>query len=574
MKQQYAMNTQSAHPSPAKRGWKRGTQCLIALALIPCFPACEDFLETKPLDKMVEEDYWKTRADVQSVLLAGYKVMTSDEFMNFLMIGGEFRSDNVRQDNTRTPRNLRDILEMAIQTDNELLKWKTFYTLINYCNRILDRAPEIPGIDPDYSAGMLTVDLGEARALRAMAYFYLIRIFHDVPYIDFPYDDDNRPFLIPKTSGEEIAGKIIADLEQAENEVVVTHGWNPNRNSTIRMKTKGRFTKNAVRALLADVCLWKASGLPAGERAPYYQKCIRACEAIEPSVIPYDATFRSDEITGSELILVPNQGQGIVSRSAMSVSYNDVFYNENSYESIFELQFDEYTENNMLANYYGSVADGPHINASPLLGEGVFGQSEDARSHDAFAQTGAQSGIFRIFKYVAEHRFSNEYTDYSYRIEREVKSVNWIFYRLPDVYLMKAEALVELGGEDNLNAALALVNLVYERANPTAMPLVRNDYSTQAQMRDLVLQERRREFLFEGKRWFDLLRIARREGSSRNMVSKYIVPNAVLNSDVILTKLSVMDALYLPIHKDELLSNTALTQNPYYAEADSSKIGQ
>ena len=532
------------------------------------FPACADFMETKPLDKMVEEDYWKTRTDVQSVLLAGYKQMTSNDFMERIMIGGEFRSDNIRQDNTRTSQNLKDILGMAIQTDNDLLKWKTFYTLINYCNRVLDKAPSIPGIDPDYSSGMLSVDLGEARALRALAYFYLIRIYHDVPYIDFAYDDDDKPFLIPKTSGEIIVDNIIADLEQAEREVVVTHGWSNVRGSQIRIKTKGRFTKNAVRALLADVYLWKASGLPENERAPYYQKCIRACEDIEPSILIYGDRINSDELNGSELMLMPNNVGGVES-SAMSVSYQNVFYLENSDESIFELQFDAFSENTALAYHYGSVADGAHILASPLLDSEVFDQTEDSRRYDSFAETGAASGVFRIFKYVSERRYSNEYTDYSYLSESSVKAVNWIFYRLPDVFLMKAEALVELGGSDNLTAALVQINKVYERANPTALPLSGINYSTQGQMRDLVLLERQREFLFEGKRWFDLLRLARKEGKSRNMVTKYVVPNAILNSDVILTKLSVMDALYLPIHRDELLSNTELTQNPYYADADS-----
>jgi hypothetical protein len=201
----------------------------------------------------------------------------------------------------------------------------------------------------------------------------------------------------------------------------------------------------------------------------------------------------------------------------------------------------------------------------------AFNQTEDVRRYDAFAQTGAQSGIYRIFKYVGRPRSSNDYFDYSYKIELDAKSANWIFYRIPDVFLMKAEALVELGGDDNLSAALMLVNMVYERSNPTAVPLLKNDYSTQDQMRNLVLEERRREFLFEGKRWFDLLRVARKEGKSRNMVNKYLVPNAVLNSDVLLTKLSIMDALYLPIHREELLSNTELKQNPYYA-ADSLNV--
>lgn len=535
-------------------------------------PGCEDFLETKPLDKMVEEDYWKTRSDVQSVLLACYKEMTSDNFMTRIMVGGEFRSDNVRQENTRTSQELKDIMNMAIQTDNGLLKWKTFYTLINYCNRILDRAPEIVGTDPDYSPGMLTVDLGEARALRAMAYFYLVRIYHDVPYIDFPYDDDNRPFLIPKTSGEIIVDSIISDLEQAEREAVVTRGWG-NIRSQIRMDTKGRFTKNAVRALLADVYLWKASGLPEGERAEYYQKCIRACEAIEPSIYSAEDKINQDELNGSEVTLLMDQRSGS-SGMAMSINYFQTFYRENSDESIFELQFDEYTRNETVPHYYGRSGDAARINASPLLdSESAFNREEDARRHDSFTQTGAQSGIYRIFKYVGDLRGGNDYFNYTYKIELEAKSANWIFYRVPDVFLMKAEALVELGGDDNQGFALELVNKIYERSNPTAVPLLRDDYSTQDQMRNLVLEERRREFLFEGKRWFDLLRIARREGKSRDMVNKYLVPNTVLNSDVLLTKLSVMDALYLPIHREELLTNTALEQNPYYA-ADSLRVGR
>ncbi|MDR1121447.1 MAG: RagB/SusD family nutrient uptake outer membrane protein [Dysgonamonadaceae bacterium] len=545
----------------------------IALAgLFLSLPACEDFLETKPLDKMVEEDYWKTRNDVQSVLRTCYKEMTSNDFMERIMIGGEFRSDNIRQNNTRTSQDLKDILEMAIQTDNGLLKWKTFYTVINYCNRILNRAPEIITIDPDYTSGMLAVDLGEARALRALVYFYLIRIYHDVPYIDFPYDDDNKPFLISKTSGEVIIDNIISDLEQAEREVVVTHGRSNVFGSQIRIKTKGRFTKNAVRALLADAYLWKASGLPEGERADSYQKCIRACEAIEPSVfLDDDSELNEERLNGSELMLISNLKQSFF--GAMSRSCGYMFYEENSEESIFELQFDQYTENTAVANYYGHSGDASHINASPLLNsEDVFDQTEDVRRYDSFAETGAESGIYRIFKYVGAMRSGNTYSQYTYRTGSEVKEANWIFYRLSDVFLMKAEALVELGGEDNLNAAFEQVGKVYERSNPTALPLMSIDYSTQDQMRDLVLKERRREFLFEGKRWFDLLRVARREGKSRNMVNKYLVPNAVLNSDVLLTKLSIMDALYLPIHREELLSNPELTQNSYYAASDSSAV--
>ena len=76
------------------------------------------------------------------------------------------------------------------------------------------------------------------------------------------------------------------------------------------------------------------------------------------------------------------------------------------------------------------------------------------------------------------------------------------------------------------------------------------------------MAERQRELLFEGKRWFDLVRKARREGNNGAMLDlatrKYTNPGAVKS------KWIKPDMLYLPIHEDELKVNTLLIQNPEY----------
>ena len=81
-------------------------------------------------------------------------------------------------------------------------------------------------------------------------------------------------------------------------------------------------------------------------------------------------------------------------------------------------------------------------------------------------------------------------------------------------------------------------------------------------MRDFVLLERQRELMFEGKRWFDLVRKARREGSNGAMLTlatrKYTNPGSVRS------KWIKPDMLYLPIHKNELKVNPLLVQNPEY----------
>ncbi|GHV10211.1 membrane protein [Bacteroidia bacterium] len=540
----------------------------VVAGLILAFAACEDFLDTKPLDKMVEEDFWKTRSDVQSVLLASYEAMTSDDFMERIMIGGEFRSDNVQTIKGRTDQKLIDIMNVNVQVDNDLLKWKTFYTIINYCNRVLDRAPKIRDIDPDYTAGMLEVDLGEARAIRALAYFYLVRIYRDVPYIDFPYDDDTQPFQIEQTPGDELIDHIIADLKQAENEVVVTHG-SGFAGSQMRQYTKGRFTKSSVRALLADALLWKASGLPEGQRAETYQQCVDVCTAIENSIYSVEAFNLKQDLDGSELVLIPNRGEGIMGEGSTSNSYAMVFYYENSVESLLEFQFDSRNSNTKVPFYYGRVGEAAHVYASPLV-DAIFEGPADVRHYDSFHQTGGDTKLYYIDKYVSRTRISNEPADYNYKTEANAKLVNWILYRVPDVNFMKAEALIELGSASDLTQALMLISQIFERSNPGAAPLSSADYPTQSAMRALLLLERRREFLFEGKRWFDLVRMARREGNSLNLAS-FVSQNATLNSDVIKTKLSVPDALYLPIHRNELVANGLLKQNPYYDKNKTNK---
>ena len=144
---------------------------------------------------------------------------------------------------------------------------------------------------------------------------------------------------------------------------------------------------------------------------------------------------------------------------------------------------------------------------------------------------------------------------------------NWIFYRLTDVMLMEAEALVERNDtlQNDLRKAFDITNAVYRRSNLSAEDkdsLAFTTYGSQEKMREFVLLERQRELMFEGKRWFDLVRKARRDGNNGPMLDlakrKYTKPDAVKS------KWIKPDMLYLPIHEDELKVNTLLKQNPEY----------
>ncbi len=77
------------------------------------------------------------------------------------------------------------------------------------------------------------------------------------------------------------------------------------------------------------------------------------------------------------------------------------------------------------------------------------------------------------------------------------------------------------------------------------------------------MRERQRELMFEGKRWFDLMRMARRVDSPAPLLS-YVTKKFTGGSSGESNKMSVMEALYLPVHSDELKANSALEQNEFY----------
>ena len=154
---------------------------------------------------------------------------------------------------------------------------------------------------------------------------------------------------------------------------------------------------------------------------------------------------------------------------------------------------------------------------------------------------------------------------------------NWVFYRVSDMMLIKAEALICMMGEESTQrndslgqAAFELIKAIADRSAPnTSSSLSYSNYSTKSQLMDLVFDERRREFLFEGKRWFDLVRHTRRDGNTEYLVDA-VQSKFTENAATATGKLKNMMAVYWPYNYDELQVNSNLKQNPAYPEAGDS----
>ncbi len=511
---------------------------ITVIGLVFTNSGCRDWLDVRPESEVILEDFWKNETQAQEVLAACYNAFTEEDVTNRLMIWGELRSDNIIIGDGMDADMVR-MLNFDINSSNQYCTWGPLYRIINYCNTFLYYAPGVVKVDENFTESKLHGMEAEVLALRALAYFYLVRTFKEVPYITTPSIEDTQDYRVAKSSEEDILSNLIVDLKYA-----LRYG---REKFEFDNHTKGRVTKNMIRCLLADIYLWQED----------YQNCIANCNDI--------LADNSLEFVDGEDVLI------------------DVFYRGNSTESIFELQFDEINNpNKTVYNYLGGEFNEAGAWAFPYnyvdenstgnvfnykTSSGLEG-ANDLRKKQFIWPAG---DIYFALKYAAAQVFIDPDTDeVAGFVSARSKDANWIIYRLSDVILMKAEALVNSDGDTK--EVMRLVNTTFLRANPDLQDdsLKIDDYNSKFELNRLILRERQRELLFEGKRWFDLLRLARRDNSPSPLLN--FVARKFSGSSINTAKISVMDALYLPIHSREIDTNSALVQNPYYEVSDEGDI--
>ncbi|MFW5877471.1 MAG: RagB/SusD family nutrient uptake outer membrane protein [bacterium] len=486
------------------RKFKISVVLLFSLSLF----SCEDYLTLLPPQGLVTEEYWKNKEDVEAVLMTSYKQFTLLD--QSLFEYGELRADMIKAENN-LPEHKYNITISNIYPDNSLSNWQGFYKVIHHCNLILKNAAGVQAHDPTFIDYDLNRFQAEALFLRSLAYFYLVRIFNDVPLVLNPSEDDDSEFFLPKTESEVILDTITSNLIRASRNIPknIEYG-SPAEN-------KGRATNGAIMALLADISLWRFD----------YDNCILYANEVELSG-NYD--------------LVPE-----------SQWYNN-YYPGNTLESIFELQFNSELEQNnrlffatYLANYYTASNY-----AMEILAPTVSRDKEGIRGNGTLREF---DGL--IWKYIGSAADGR-----SFRSAAQRNSANWIIYRYADVLLMKAEALSQL---ERFDEALRIINEIRRRANVASIDNV--SFTTEA-FEDVILEERAKELAFEGKRWFDLMRMGRRNDYARkNELIQILIRNAnAAQKRILATKLNNPLGWYMPIYEDELERNNNLVQNEYYEE--------
>ena len=260
----------------------------------------------------------------------------------------------------------------------------------------------------------------------------------------------------------------------------------------------------------------------------------------------------------------------------VSNSYNEIFGNEGSNESIFELVMDGTTNaNGAVTSHYGySKTSGSFIApAKAPITQSLYGEN-DLRLYSftnaPLKASGDDKTEYTIAKYAARRSPINGEANANYWHGSSECPANWIIYRKTDVMLMKAQALAYRSDDaTDLGKAFELVTSVNRRSLIAERDTLKfEQYNTQELMKTLVLDERLRELTFEGKRWYDLVQKALIERSTKGIL-ELITKKLDSNAGAVQSKMASINSLFCPIYERELKLNPLLKQNPAF-ESNSS----
>jgi len=573
----------------AKKGFYVLLYSLAPLLLV----SCNDFLTIYPTDKTIGEDFWKSKDDVKNMVAGAYSQMISEGCQEKAIVWGSFRSDELVQYKDNGNSDLQNVSAVNLLPTNGYNSWGDFYAVINRCNIVLNHIDEVLEVDPAFTKGDYDETRAQMLALRSLCYFYLVRTFRDVPYTTQSYEDDDQEMMIPQTTPDSVLQFCIRDLEESERYILKSGAYGVGN-----WRNKGYFTTDAVRALLADIYLWRASMT---HNDADYQKCVEYADKVIQAKHEYYMSVNIERINQVE--------EDIYHLSDGSLMFINLFDFANSHESILEWQYN--SENAGIGKYYVNGHNDKH---GIMMASKIFTQYENAANTKQGQMAFHSRNDYRFWQSVYDA--NNGEAIYGLDVRKMVETSysillnpgsgngaakekpdkmprtnrNWIVYRLTDVMLMKAEALVQLandeGDDENLKRAFHLVQAVNRRSmyRLATDTLQQSAYKSKEQMEFLVLAERGRELCFEGKRWFDLMRYSYRHMDGVDIKTKMadktewpalydgmlklVIRKYVDGGDAVSYKMKSEPFLYWPVLENELKVNKQLKQNPVFIQEE------
>lgn len=477
---------------------------------------CQKLLDKEPITQIVasKDSTTITASDAENLIDGAYTSYKGYDFgLEFnvfdRIINGDVIADNAYAGGDNTANITLDLFTTNSLNGNMDRDWRDAYGIIGRLNITIDQAQKC--VDPALSANRKNEIIGEAKFMRAYTYFDLVRLFGRVPLILQPAntssaEDLYNSTIVAQSSTDSLYGAILSDLWFAR--------------STVRpvgaSASKLIVSTGTVTAALAKVY----ASLP----APNWDSVMYYCDQTIPDY-------------------------------SMVADFNELWDNnhKNNSEAIWELNYVGYSTGDYIGNWI------PSINVGGSIGnyEGGGWKKFNTPTNDLVNAFLAENDSIRLNASITFLDVSGQWSDpywgashypFLTKFNDPANGTNdFYMIRLPDIILLKAEALVKKG---DINGAMGLVNQVRARVN--LGPKTAADAATAENM---IANERRLELAFEGHRWFDLIRTgkaievmnAQKDGSGNNL--NYNVQSY---------------RLLMPIPQPQIDLNPLLTQNPNY----------
>ncbi|MBL0742709.1 RagB/SusD family nutrient uptake outer membrane protein [Chryseolinea lacunae] len=477
--------------------------------------SCDKFLEEDPKGFIATDNFYNTEADAVNAVNAVYFLLNQGgstvqtPYNTLFNTGLNFECDDEFPGPGATNPDVRSMANLLHTSSNlrvyEL--WQQHYAAVAKANLALEK---IPGIN--IGAALKGRLIGEAKFLRALWYFNLVRLYGDVPLITKVQTGvAATDFAAERTPSAQVYSQIEQDLKEAADAL-------PNSYSAPDV---GRATKGAAISLLAKVYLTKAS-LPLNATAHYEDAVITAEKALSPA----------DGGTGTF-------------NYALQSDYSKVFLPafKNNSEHIFSAQFKSGSSSSYLTQGNNQNARSIRTQVPGLAG--TYADQIWFYTVDDATKPGGKDKFFSVFKLytskdkrrdvtfvtnfkspttgkkfgglndptIAGHKvdsipYFNKAWDPNTTSFTSESAANVAIIRYAELLLIHAEAENELNGPTA--KAYKSLNAVRNRAGLDDL----TEGLTRDQFRDSLYVDRRLELVFEYQRWFDLVRQKDASGNS------------------------------------------------------------
>lgn len=510
----------------------------IKLALLSVFlvgqSGCSDFLKEQAPSNLTPDNFYTIPDHAEAAIASVY----SD--LRFMGGGAGIFSSNWQllealtgTSTTETAQNsdLNNLYGLVHDgnTAHVVNYWNGLYKVIAQANQVIEKVPPITPM-PDAQKKKI---LGEAKFLRASAYYTAVRLWGDIPLITKPQTASSEDFLPGKSSKEDVYKLIIADLTEAENAGLP---W---------MDASGRVCLAAVKAQLAGVYLTMA-GFPLSKGATHYK--LAADKALE--VITY-----------------ANSNPSVIN---LFPTYSDVHKEnqKNKLEHLFMIQYNTLVAGNPMGNMFPNFKpinyNGPGGTGSTVPTTSFYNSYEagDLRTKDQegyFYTTYFTNGNGAAFNLNAPYIFKhfNQTANGTFGVAgTRNDNLNVPQIRYAEVLLTYAEAQNEVSGPNQ--QAYDAFKRIRDRAKLTTPSL--SSYSA-ASFREAVWKERWYELCYEQITWFDMVRLRKVFNETTKGFDNFVGHVNQSSKQALQEK-----HLLLPFGKQEMLNNPNLKpQNPGYA---------